>query len=282
MPLSTPTNSSLDSSIMSSSKLNICLVPMKIEWGDKQTNLEALEKLLPDVHPATDLVILPELFSTGFITSMPKDELWKYAERNTGATIDRIKLLSDKYGVAIAGSFIADSGGLLFNRAFFIEPSGEECFADKRHLFSMARENDSFNPGNSRLSVRYRGWNIAMVVCYDIRFPVWCRNRDNEYDLLIAVANWPAVRIDAWNKLLQARAIENLSYVAGVNCMGTDNNGFEYDGSSHILDFKGNGIAYVDSDKGFLYASLSKEKLDKFRSKFPAHNDADLFEILDK
>ena len=183
--------------------------------------------------------------------------------------------MAARNNIAIAGSFIADSGGSLYNRAFFIEPSGEETFADKRHLFTMAGEHNSFSYGRDRLAVRFRGWNIAVVVCYDIRFPVWCRNVQNEYDLLIAVANWPKVRVNAWNQLLIARAIENEAYVCGVDCSGTDNNGFEYDGSSMAVDFKGKDISVErdsqESDPGtrILYANLSKEKLEAFRSKFP-------------
>ena len=233
------------------------------------------------MHPLTDLLILPEMFSTGFMTN-DKEEIRPYAERNTGRTIDLLKQLAARYNMAIAGSFIADTGGSLYNRAFVIEPSGDETFADKRHLFTFAGEQKSFSHGYGRLAVRYRGWNIAMVVCYDIRFPVWCRNVDNEYDLLIAVANWPKVRIDAWNKLLPARAIENLSYLCAVNCSGTDDKGFEYDGSSHIYDFKGKEIGTtVSADDPVVYATLSRDKLDSFRSKFAAWRDADSFRLLD-
>lgn len=145
----------------------------------------------------------------------------------------------------------------------------------------MAGENKIFSPGDRRLHVRFRGWNIAMVVCYDIRFPVWCRNVNNEYDLLIAVANWPDVRIDAWNKLCYARAIENEAYLCAVNCLGTDKHGFNYDGASHAVDFKGKDIAVDLERNGLLlkYANLSKEKLTRFREKFPAWNDADSFKI---
>ncbi|MDE7381624.1 MAG: nitrilase family protein [Muribaculaceae bacterium] len=264
---------------MSVGNLNVALFPMEIKWEDKEHNLKFLEDALHNLHPDTDLLILPETFSTGFITG-DKELVRGFAERNTMSTIDRIKLLAAKYNIAIAGSFIADTGGSIYNRAFFIEPSGEETFADKKHLFTMVGEHNVFSPGNSRLAVRYRGWNIAMVICYDIRFPVWCRNRDNEYDLLIAVANWPVVRVDAWNKLLIARAIENESYVCGVDCKGIDKAGFEYDGSSSVIDFKGKYIEVKQENSPFLYGSLSMEKLEKFRSKFPAWKDADNFSLL--
>lgn len=260
------------------SNLNVCLFPMNIKWGDKEENLNNLKKAVAGVHPGTDLLILPEMFSTGFITG-DKETVRELAERNTGPTVDLLKQLAAEKGLAIAGSFIADTGGSLFNRAFFIDSYGETDFADKRHLFTMAGEHNVFSQGDSRLNVRYRGWNISMVVCYDIRFPVWCRNVDNKYDLLIAVANWPKSRIDAWNQLLKARAIENLAYVCGVNCKGIDSNGYEYDGASATLDYIGKDITMRHPDSPYCYASLSHEKLVNFRKKFPAWNDADKFDM---
>lgn len=265
---------------MTPSPLNVALFPQKIVWGDKGANMDTLIGVMSRLHSATDLLVIPEMFSTGFQTGKDKETVRQYAERNTGKTVDTLKALSRKYGIAIAGSFIADTGGLLFNRAFFIEPSGEETFADKRHLFTMAGEDKVFSHGNERLSVRYRGWNLAMVVCYDIRFPVWCRNRRNEYDALIAVANWPTTRVAAWNTLLDARAIENEAYVLGVNCLGTDDHGFEYDGASAIIDFKGKHISVPDTETGLLYGSLDYEKLASFRRKFPAWSDADDFNLM--
>lgn len=259
------------------SDLKVCLCPFEIKWNDKEANLTKLQNLLEEVHPETDLLVLPETFSTGFPVP-DKESVREMAERNTGRTIDMLKSLANKHNIAMAGSFLADSGGSLYNRAFFIEPGGEETFADKRHLFTMAGEKKAFSRGYERLSVRYRGWNIAMVICYDIRFPVWCRNFGNEYDLLLAVANWPKARVEAWNKLLAARAIENEAYVCGVNCRGIDTQGFEYDGSTLAIDFKGKGIG-VMSANGLVYASLSLDNLEKFRTKFPAWKDADTFSI---
>ncbi len=264
---------------MLSNELKVCMFPMEIAWNDKEKNFTILEQALEKMHPETDLIILPETFSTGFPSGEDKETVREMAERNTQESVERLKKLASRHNVAIAGSFIANSGGSLYNRAFFIEPSGEETFADKRHLFTMAGEDKVFSPGFDRLSVRYRGWNIAMIVCYDIRFPAWCRNRNNEYDLLIAVANWPDVRVDAWNKLLFARAIENEAYVCGVDCKGTDPKDFHYDGSSMAIDFKGKEITAAVPETGLLYATLSKEKLDRFREKFPAWKDADKFSI---
>lgn len=265
---------------MKSSDLKVCLIPMKIEWDDKQANLAKLEALMNDVHPETDLVILPETFSTGFPSGKDKDEVRELAERNTGATIDFIKELARRHQTAICGSYVADSGGSLYNRAFFIEPSGEECFEDKHHLFTMAGEDKIFSRGYDRMKVRYRGWNLAMVICYDIRFPVWCRNVNNEYDALIVVANWPEVRVGAWNALLPARAIENEAYVCAVDCKGTDSKGFAYNGSSAVYDFKGKDVSVATNGNELIYATLSRERLDSFREKFPAWNDADPFKLI--
>lgn len=264
---------------MISKDLKVALLPLKIEWNNKKVNLDALEKELCKVHPLTDLLILPETFSTGFPVGMDKEEVRVLAEKNSGETIEFLKQIARKHKLAICGSFIADTGGSLYNRMFFLEPSGEENFSDKRHLFTMAGEDKVFSRGYKRMSVRYRGWNIAMVACYDIRFPVWCRNHDNEYDLLIAVANWPKVRINAWETLLKARAIENEAYVCGVNCTGIDIKEFEYDGSSDAIDFKGKSVAVTMEGSPILYATLSRERLDKFRDKFPAWKDADTFKI---
>lgn len=263
---------------MAPKNLNVCLIPMEIKWEDKEHNLSKLASLFESLHPDTDLVVLPETFSTGFPSGVDKEHIRPMAERNTGATVEFLKSLAARYRVAIAGSFIADSGGSLYNRAFFIEPNGEECFSDKRHLFTMAGEHENFSRGHERMKVRYRGWEITMVICYDIRFPVWCRNVDNEYDLLIAVANWPKVRVDAWNQLLKARALENEAYVVGVNCRGTDLADFEYDGSSMAVDFKGKDITTA-MDENHLYATLNMEKLIRFREKFPAYRDADSFRL---
>ena len=262
------------------SNLNVCLYPMEIDWNSKEKNLDTLYKTLQTIHPSTDLLILPETFSTGFPSNKDKEIVRDMAEKNTGETIDLLKRLAAEKNIAIAGSFIADTGGNLYNRLFFIEPTGDEYFADKRHLFTMAKEDTVFSKGDSRLRVRFRGWNITMVACYDIRFPVWCRNVGKEYDLLIAVANWPKVRIGAWNSLLPARAIENQAYVCGVNCKGIDDLGIEYDGASAVKDFKGKSIGNHDSSSGLIYAQLSHDKLSSFREKFPAWHDADRFSIV--
>lgn len=260
--------------------LKVCLYPQEIVWGDKERNFASLEDALRKMHPATDLMIIPETFSTGCPYG-DKESVRELAERNSGESVGRLKQLARRYHVAIAGSFLADTGGLLGNRAFFIEPNGEDYFGDKRHLFSMAGEDRLLSPGHKRMKVRYRGWEIAMVVCYDLRFPVWCRNVGNEYDLLLVVANWPKARVEAWKKLLMARAIENEAYVCGVDCKGRDVKDIEYDGTSMAVDFKGNDISVADPDGGGLvYATLSLDRLNSFREKFPAYRDADSFRII--
>ncbi len=264
---------------MISKDLKVALLPLNIEWNNKEKNLKELENYIASIHPLTDLLILPETFSTGFPSGMDKEEVRALAEKNSGETIELLKTLANRYKMGICGSFIADTGGSLYNRMFFLEPSGEETFSDKRHLFTMAGEDKIFSRGYKRMKVRFRGWNIAMIACYDIRFPIWCRNRNNEYDLLIAVANWPKVRVNAWNALLKARAIENEAYVCGVNCEGTDSNGFEYDGSSDAIDFKGKSVGVSLEGSKIIYATLSRERLDKFREKFPAWKDADMFRL---
>ena len=256
--------------------LKICLFPMEIAWGDKERNIETLRRVIARVHPETDLLILPETFSTGFPVGKDKEEVRPLAERNSGQTVDILKELASEHHLAIAGSFIADSGGSLYNRAFFIEPSGEETFEDKHHLFTMAGENKVFSRGYDRLAVRYRGWNLAMIVCYDIRFPVWCRNVDNQYDALIAVANWPEVRVGAWRALVPARAIENEAYVIGVNRTGDDPTN-HYAGDSAVIDFKGTPLCEADASEGLFTAVLDREALDRFRTKFPVWRDADDF-----
>lgn len=264
---------------MIAGNLKICMIPLEIFWGDKEKNLLDFQKKLELVESDTDLVVLPETFTTGFPS--PDDDLTvkQVAETDNGKTIRIVKECSEKYNFAIAGSFIAKTETGCSNRAFFATPDKEVFFADKRHLFSYSGEDKFFEPGHERLSITFRGWNIAMIVCYDLRFPVWCRNVNNEFDLMIAVANWPVSRIRVWDTLLQARAMENSSFVCGVDCKGIDSRGSEYNGSCHVFDYKGIDIAVNISDNDLLYASLNKKRLDDFRQKFPVWKDADSFSL---
>ncbi len=258
--------------------LNIALIPLLITWENIEANIAELKSKVAQVHPDTDLIILPETFATGFPTGKKQEDIITLISDKQQGIIATLRNLAASKNMAICGTLILNTDGVLTNSAFFMEPNGDFSTMPKRHLFSMAGENKIFSRGNGKLKVRYRGWNIMMAVCYDIRFPVWTRNVKNEYDLLVYSANWPSVRVSAWNALLPARAIENEAYVCGVNCIGTDSAGFDYDGASHLYDFKGKEIA-KPTESGILYASLSKQNLDKFREKFPAWMDADEFNL---
>lgn len=255
--------------------MRITLIQDEIIWGSKSANLQRTEEHLIKLCGKTDLVVLPEMFTTGFCT----DRL-DLAETMEGGTVRCLKKWAFKYQLAIAGSFIATENGKYYNRAFFAHPTGEIYTADKRHLFSMGGEDKLFSAGDKKLIINYKNFNICILVCYDLRFPVWSRNVNNEYDLLIYVANWPQSRIAVWNTLLTARAIENQSYVCGVNIVGTDGNSITYSGYSRLLDAKGKDtFTLLPSLKQIETITLSKADLDTFREKFPVWKDSDTFRI---
>ena len=255
--------------------MKLTIIQDIIHWADKQSNLDKTQEQLETLAGKTDLVILPEMFSTGFCTNHP--ELAEDMEENTVKTLKKWAL---NYGLAIAGSFIATENGKLYNRGFFVFPNGEIATADKRHLFSMGGEDRFFSAGNDKLTVSYQGFNIRLLICYDVRFPVWSRNVNNEYDLLIYMANFPKSRISSWDILLPARAVENQAYVCAVNCIGTDGNGIQYNGHSAIFDYKGNKIAVApDNETSIITTEISKESLVKFREKAAFWKDADNFII---
>ncbi len=260
-----------------STNLRIAVLPLASVPGDIETNLAAVDEALKLLPPGTDVVVLPELFSTGYIDDAEKAR--SLAQRNTGDTIDRIKEWAARTGAAFAGSYLAVTHPKLYNRGFFIEPSGEETFYDKAHLFSLSREAAIFAPGTTLPQrVRFRGWNIAVYVCYDLRFPVWCRNSGGDYDLLVFTANWPRARAYAWEHLLIARAIENQSYVVGANRGGTDAYG-EYDGLSYIFDSRGMAVGVQPAGSPFVVADLNGEQLQRYRNSFPVLADADSFSL---
>ncbi len=264
---------------MFSRNLRVALIEDNIAWGDKKANIEQLKRNLRNVPEGTDLVVLPEMFTTGFIIDN-RDTAAQLAERNIDETMTTIHRLAEHYNLALCGSFLAHTAGQLFNRAFFIEANGDETFYDKRHLFGFAGEDKVYKQGY-KLSpiVRYRGFNIKIIVCYDLRFPVFCRNVHNDYDVLLAVANWPKARENAWKQLLTARAIENEAYVLGVNRCGEDPQGIAYsEGSSMIIDFKGKPITERGTSP-IIAADLSLPALARFREKFPAWRDADDFTL---
>ena len=262
---------------MISRNLRVALIEDNVAWADKYANLEQLSRNIQNISDGTDVVVLPELFTTGFIVD---DQAAVLAERNTGETIRYLKDLSRYHNVAIAGSFLASTASQLYNRAFFLEPNDDEVFYDKRHLFTMSGEHKVYNQGVTQAPIiRFRGMNIKLIVCYDLRFPVFCRNVSNNYDVLIVVANWPKVRLNAWKTLLQARAIENECYVRGVNSCGTEPAGLAYaTGASLIIDYKGKIIGQRATSP-VIEADLSPAELARFRDKFPAWRDADSFNL---
>lgn len=256
----------------------VAALPMPIVWADKEANMRIVEQAFARLPQGTDLVVLPELFSTGFADDF--ELIADLAERNTGPTIDRVKSWAARYGVAIAGSFIASTPPHLYNRGFFIEPSGEETFYDKRHLFSVGREGAIFHPGTTPMNiVRFRGWNIALIICYDLRFPVWCRCVDNRYDLMLVIASWPRSRGYAFEHLLVARAIENQCTVVGCDRGGSDEFG-QYDGLTQIYD--SHGMPVGTEEEPCVVADLSLNKVQAYRESFPVSRDADDFTIIDR
>ncbi len=257
--------------------LRVSLVQSTIFWEDKSQNIQHYGSLLNSLEGETDLAVLPEMFSTGFSV----DNNRHLAETNDGTTVEMIKKWAKDYGFAICGSFLAREDDKLCNRGFFITPEENVFFYDKRHLFRMGDENKNFTAGEEHLIVSYKGWNICMIICYDLRFPVWSRNVAKAYDLLVCPANWPKARKNTWDILLKARALENYSYVCGVNRVGEDGRHNHHQGDSQLIDFKGDIIVSCEPDKEEIVTGvLYKELLDRFREKFPVWQDADEFEII--
>ena len=255
--------------------IRISIVQTDIVWENKQKNLRLLYERLQSLRGTTEIVVLPEMFSTGF--SMQSDML---AESNSGETITTLKQWASLFQVAICGSYITVDSGRYYNRAFFLTPEGEEFYYDKRHLFRMGREAEHFSAGDERLIIPYRGWNICLLVCYDLRFPVWSRNVANQYDLLIYVANWPIPRRLAWDTLLLARALENQCYVCGVNRVGIDGYQLKYNGGSKIYSALGEEVTSLpDEAEGIVTATLNLTALHQFREKFPVWKDTDEFQF---
>ncbi len=255
--------------------MKVSLIQTDIIWADKKANLTKIEIELAGITGKTDIAVLPEMFTTGFCT----DRL-ELAETMEDETVQTLISWAKHYQLAIVGSFIARENDKIFNRAFFVKPDGEIHTADKRHLFSVGGEDKFFSPGDKRLMVNYGGFNICVLVCYDVRFPVWSRNVDNGYDLLIYAASFPHARMDAWDTLLKARAIENQAYVCGVNRIGVDGNNVAYSGHSVLRDFKGGKICGFDeNEENVKTVEILKDPLVKFRDKYAFRKDADTFEI---
>ena len=258
------------------SPLTITLIQPNLHWENKKANLEMLAQKIESIIEKTEMVILPEMFSTGF--SMKPEIL---AEKMNGETIEWMKKMAASKKIILTGSVIIEENGKYFNRLIWMLPNGEYGVYDKRHLFAYGDEHNHYSAGNKRFIAQVKGWKINLEVCYDLRFPVWSRQQtEAEYDVLVYVANWPEKRIVAWKILLQARAIENQCYVVGVNRVGDDGNNIHYSGDSMIIDPLGEIIYQKENEEDVFTYTLQKENLDEVRVKFPFWKDADSFEIL--
>ncbi len=268
------------------SSLTITIIQPNLVWENKKPNLEMLSQKIETIKEKTEVVILPEMFSTGF-SMQPK----LLAEAMDGETVDWMKKIASSKKIIITGSIIIEDGGKFYNRLIWMLPNGEYGVYDKRHLFAFADEHKHYSAGSKRLIAQVKGWKINLQVCYDLRFPVWSRQNPSpnpspggeeqasEYDLLVYVANWPEKRSTAWKTLLQARAIENQCYVVGVNRVGEDGNNIHYAGDSMIIDPLGEIIYHKANEEDVFTYTLQKEKLNEVREKFPFWKDADSFII---
>jgi len=250
--------------------LRVAICQYDIDWYVKQANLARVDDMLSGVE--ADLIVLPEMFQTGFVTDVER-----VAETMEGETVSAMRRWAARSGGAVAGGAVIREGGRCRNRLLFVTPSDGVSYADKRHLFSPSHENTRFEAGRSRTIVEWRGVRILLQVCYDLRFPVWSRNR-GDYDAVIYSALWPAPRQKAWRTLLAARAIENQCYAIGVNRTG-DEPDLHYAGGSRIVDFRGDEIVALGDSGGVAVAELDLEPMRAFRAKFTALHDADRFEI---
>ena len=262
--------------------LRISLVQGDTRWHDPAGNREYYGRLIAPLHGITDLVLLPETFTSGF-----SNDAIGQAETMDGPTVAWMREQAARLGAAVTGSVQLRTDGGVFNRLLFATPDGELHSYDKRHLFRYANEHERYAAGRDRLTVEWKGWRICPQVCYDLRFPVFSRNRFDverpgqlDYDLLLYVANWPAARAYPWKTLLRARAIENLCYVAGLNRVGTDGNGIAYSGDSAVIDFLGHAVSECTDEEVVVTTTLQSAELAAHRARFPAMLDGDRFELL--
>jgi len=253
--------------------MKIAVVQSAIVWENPTANRDHFEQQIHSIQEEVDLVVLPEMFTTGF--SMNPVEV---AETMDGETIKWLKSLANTKQLAITGSVIIKDNGQFYNRLLFVFPSGEIQFYDKRHLFTLAGEDKIYSSGKDRLIVEYKGFRICPLVCYDLRFPVFSRNTE-DYDLLIYVASWPKPRTNAWDILLKARAVENMCYTIGVNRVGQDSNNHDYIGHSQLVDFLGNYVIEPNEYNGIYIATLDKQALLETRNKLAFLTDRDDFSI---
>ena len=255
-------------------ELSIVLIQIDIFWEDISKNINQITKRLEQITKNVDIILLPEMFSTGFIIGFAI-----YKTKMKGETIKWMKEIAIKYDSGVGGSLVIKEKSKFYNRFLFVTPSGRVEFYDKRHTFTFVGDDKKYTSGKNRGIIKFRGWKICLRICYDLRFPVWSRNKDN-YDLLIYVANWPSPRINAWDKLLSARAIENCCYSVGVNCIGEDPNNNIYPGHSSVYDYYGNLISGILSDKSEnINITIDRQLLLKYRKKFEFLKDRDTFEL---
>jgi len=256
--------------------LETALIQSHLAWENPVQNRVSFEQKIHSIDKKVDLILLPEMFTTGFTMNAVE-----YAEAMDGETVQWMKKMAKSKQSAIAGSLIIRESDCLYNRFLFVEPSGEIHQYDKHQLFTLAKEQEVFTAGSEEVIINYQGWKIKPQICYDLRFPVWARNT-SEYDLLLYVASWPKLRVNAWDTLLKARAIENMCYCIGVNRVGLDGVGFEYNGHSQVYDVLGEPLLEDDliEKEVVLFASLSKDHIIETRNKLPFLADADRFTLL--
>jgi predicted amidohydrolase len=253
--------------------VKVSLIQTATHWHDPEANHRHFHELLNQVPADTGLVVLPEMFSTGFTMSSRE-----VAQPMEGATVNWLIDEAAARQKALCGSVVIEESGAFYNRFLWVTPDGVTACYDKRHRFRMAGEHDHYSAGENRLIVEYQGWRICPMVCYDLRFPVFFRNR-GDYDVLVCVANWPAARAVHWETLLKARAIENQCYVVAVNIIGTDGNDVDYAGGSCVLDPQGEPLAIAGDADGVFSATLDQGQLADYRQRFPAWQDADAFSL---
>lgn len=251
--------------------MKIAIIQSSLFWEDPTANRNQFEEKINDITDDVDLIVLPEMFSSGF-TMQPQ----YVAETMEGETIAWLKHLAKAKNSAITGSLVITENDNFYNRLVFVFPSGEIQFYDKRHLFTLAGEDKVYTAGRKKLVVEYKGWKICPLICYDLRFPVFARNAE-EYDILIYVANWPEIRIKAWDALLKARAIENVSYAIGVNRIGEDGSKFEHNGHSQVVNFLGDYLLEPVETECIFIVELNKAELVSARNKFDFLSDRDSF-----
>lgn len=258
--------------------LTITTIQSNLAWEDKAANLRMLEQEIAGIDEKTEIVVLPEMFNTGF--SMRPEAL---AETMEGETVEWMKRVSRENGIVLTGSVMIEEEGNYYNRLIWMLPNGQYGHYDKRHLFAFGEEDKHYSPGNKRLIASVKGWKINLLICYDLRFPVWARQMINEagaeYDVLIYVANWPERRSHAWKTLLCARAIENQCYVVGVNRVGSDGKNVYHSGNSLVIDPTGQVLYHMADEEDVNTITLQKELLEEVRTKFPFWKDADDFRI---